>query len=151
MKQTEMGLPPRYALEMRRLNQALDRRTQELAASRRLLQQGVLRRKAVETALKKSSRHYAGLLQESLQLQTSLRQLTHQVLAAQDNERQKISRELQDEIAQTLLGINVRLLTLQQEARGNTRTLRHEIAGTQRLVTNSARSVRRVARRFRDA
>jgi hypothetical protein len=78
-----------------------------------------------------------------------LRQLTHQVLAAQEDERKKISRELQDEIAQTLLGINVRLLTLKQEARSNTKGLKNEIASTQRLVLKSAKSVRRAAREFR--
>ena len=77
-----------------------------------------------------------------------MRQLTHQVLAAQENERKKISRELQDEIAQTLLGINVRLLTLKQEARSNTKGLKNEIASTRQLVLKSAKSVRRAARQF---
>jgi signal transduction histidine kinase len=77
----------------------------------------------VEAALRKSGEHYTRLLKESLQLQERLRNLTHQVLAAQENERRNISRELQDEIAQTLLGINVRLLSLKQEARSNTQGL----------------------------
>ena len=102
----------------------------------------------MEAALKISGEHYAKLLKDSLQLQEGLRQLTHQVLAAQEDERRKISRELQDEIAQTLLGINVRLLTLKQEARTNTKGLKNEIASTQRLVLKSAKSVRRVAREF---
>ena len=55
-------------------------------------------------------------LEESLQLQKRLRQLTHRVLVAQEDDRKNISRELQDEIAQTLLGINVRLLSLKQQA-----------------------------------
>jgi signal transduction histidine kinase len=80
-----------------------------------------------------------------------LRQLTHQVLAAQEDERHKISHELQDEIAQTLLGINVRLLSLKQEARSNTRGLKNEIASTQRLVAKSAQSVRQAARKFKNA
>ena len=84
-------------------------------------------------------------------MQEGLRQLTHQVLAAQEDERKKISLELQDEIAQTLLGINVRLLSLKQEARSNTKGLKNEIASTQRLVVKSAQSVRRVAREFRNA
>jgi signal transduction histidine kinase len=73
------------------------------------------------------------------------------MLAAQEDERKKISRELQNEIAQTLLGINVRLVSLKQEARNNTKGLKKEIASTQRLVVKSAQSVRRVARRFRNA
>jgi signal transduction histidine kinase len=70
------------------------------------------------------------------------------VLAAQEEERKKISRGLQNEIAQTLLGINVRLFSLKQEARCNTKRLKNEIASTQRLVVKSAKSVRRVAREF---
>jgi two-component system sensor histidine kinase DegS len=135
-------------IQLNRLNETLGRRTVKLAATNRLLQRGIVRRKSVEAALKISGEHYARLLQDSLRLQEGLRQLTHQVLAAQEDERKKISRELQDEIAQTLLGINVRLLTLKQEARSNTKGLKNEIASTQQLVLTSAKSVRRVARQF---
>jgi two-component system sensor histidine kinase DegS len=135
-------------IELNRLNGTLDRRTTELAASKRQLQRGIIRRKSVEAALKKSSEHYARLLKESLQLQKSLRQLTHQVLAAQEDERKKISRELQNEIAQTLLAINVRLLSLKQENRGNTNGLKDEIASAQRLVAKSATFVKRFARKL---
>ena len=135
-------------IDLNRLNGTLGRRTLELAATNRQLQSGIVRRKQVEAALKKSGEHYAKLLKESLQLQEGLRQLTHHVLTAQEDERKKISCELQDEIAQTLLGINVRLLSLKQEARTNTKGLKEEIASTQRLVVRSARSVRRVAREF---
>ncbi len=99
---------------------------------------------------RRSGEHYTKLLKESLQLQEGLRQLTHQLLASQEEERKKISLELQNEIAQTLLGINVRLLSLKQEARINTKGLKNEIASTQRLVVKSAQSVRRVAREFRN-
>jgi signal transduction histidine kinase len=134
--------------ELSRLNGTLDRRTAELAATNHQLQRGIIRRKSVEAALKKSGQHYGKLLKESLQLQEDLRQLTHQVLLAQEDERKKISCKLQNEIAQTLLGINVRLLSLKQEARNNTKGLKDEIASTQQLVIKSAKSVRRVARGF---
>lgn len=134
--------------ELNRLNGTLDRRTAELAVVNRQLQRGIVRRKGVEAALKKSGQHYAGLLKESLGLQESLRHLTHQVMAAQEDEREKISLELQNEVAQTLLGINVRLLSLKQEARTNTKGLRNEIASTQRLVINSAKFVRTFARKL---
>ncbi len=132
--------------QLNRLNQTLSQRTLELAVTNRQLQRGIVRRKSVESALKQSGRHYTRLLKDSLQLQEGLRQLTHEVLAAQENDRAKLSRDLQDEIAQTLLGINVRLLSLRQEARTNTKGLRNEISSTQRLVLKSAKSVRRVAR-----
>ena len=132
--------------QLDQLNKMLGRRTVELAATNHQLQRGIVRRKNMETALKKSSEHYAKLLEDSLHLQQGLRQLAHQVLAAQEDERKKISHELQHEIAQTLLGINVRLLSLKQEARNNTKGLQNEIASMQRLVLKSAQSVRRVAR-----
>jgi signal transduction histidine kinase len=134
--------------ELNQLNGTLDRRTEELTATNQRLQRGIVRRKSVEAALKRSGAHYAKLLKESLQLQEDLRQLTHQVLAAQEDERKKISHGLQNEIAQTLLGINVRLLSLKQEARSNTKGLKNEIASTQKLVLKSAETVRRVAREF---
>ncbi len=137
--------------DLNRLNEMLSRRTLALAVTNRLLQQGIVRRKSVESALKKSGVRYSRLLKDSLRLQDGLRQLTHRVLASQEDERKKISRELQDEIAQTLLGINVRLVSLKQEARTNTRGLKNEIASTQRLVVKSAKSVRRAAREFRNA
>ncbi len=138
-------------IELLQLNVTLRRRTAELATTNRLLQRGILRRKSVEAALKKSGVHYSKLLKDSLHLQEGLRQLTHRVLAAHETERKKLSRELQDEVAQTLLGINVRLLSLKQEARINTKGLKNEIASTQRLVVKSAKSVRRAARKFRNA
>jgi signal transduction histidine kinase len=119
---------------------------QDLAASDRSLQQGIAQRKTMEAALKESGEHYKALLEESLDLQEHLRHLTHQVLSGQEAERQKLSHELRDEIAQTLLGINVRLLTLKKAAQGNRASLKKEIANTQRLVQESIQSINQFAR-----
>jgi signal transduction histidine kinase len=135
--------------DLTRLHETLGRRTAELASTNRQLRRGIAGRKSVEAALKNNGKHYARLLKESLDLQEGLRQLTHHVLMAQEDERQKISIELQDEIAQTLLGINVRLISLKHEARKDTKGFKDELATTQRLVIESARSLRRVAREFR--
>jgi signal transduction histidine kinase len=116
-----------------------------LAASNRSLKQGIAQRKTAEAALKKSRKHYKALLEESLTLQEHLRHLTHQILSAQEAERKKISRELRDETAQTLLGINVRLLTLKKAVRGNKANLKKEIANTQRLVQQSVQSINQFA------
>jgi signal transduction histidine kinase len=138
-------------IDLRRLTEKLDARTAELASSNRQLQRGIARRKSVEAALKKSGIHYTKLLKDSLHLQAGLRDLTHRVLAAQEEERKKMSIELQNEIAQTLLGINARLLALKQDARMNTHCLKSQIAATQQLVVKSAKSMRRVAREFQSA
>ena len=133
-----------------RLKAALGQRTEELAVSHRQLRRGVVRRKVMELAFEKSGQRDHKRLEESLELQERLRQLTHRVLATQEDERQSISHELQDEIAQTLLAINVRLLSLKHRARNNTRNLKNEIASTQRLVVKSARSVRQFARELKN-
>jgi signal transduction histidine kinase len=132
--------------QLNRLEETLGERTEELAQSNRRVQQGVVRRKVLEQAAEEKGRHHQKSLEESLKLQKRLRQLTHRVIAAQEDDRKKISRELQDEIAQTLLGINIRLLSLKRCNRGNTDGLQDEIASTQRLVAKSAQSVRRFAR-----
>jgi signal transduction histidine kinase len=129
-----------------RLKETLDQRKEQLAETNRQLKRGVVRRKIMEDALKKNGSHYKSALEESLKLQKRLRQLTHRVLATQEVERHNISRELHDEIAQTLLGINVRLLSLKQEARNHSEGIKSKIASTQRLVVRSVSSVRRVAR-----
>jgi signal transduction histidine kinase len=130
------------------LNKTLGRRTMDLAATNRSLKQGIARRKTVEKALQRSEEHSKKLLQESHHLQKHLQQLTHRILSAQEDKRKKISHDLQDEIAQTLLGINVRLLTLKKEAGLNVLGLQKQIANTQRLVDKSVESIKRFAREF---
>ena len=128
------------------VNKTLDRRTTDLAASNRSLKHGIIRRKAVEEALKKSGGHSHRLLEESRRLHQYLRHLTYRILTAQEDKRKKISRDLQDEVAQTLLGINVRLLTLRKEAAANAKGFKKEIASTQRLVNKAGKTIKRFAR-----
>jgi signal transduction histidine kinase len=105
----------------------------------------------VEEALKKSEHHYSKLLVDSERLQEQLRQLSRQILLAQEDERKRISRELHDVIAQTLTGINVRLAALKKEAALHTRHLARDIASTQRLVEKSVNIVHEFARELRPA
>lgn len=131
--------------DLNRLTRTLSRRTVELAASGRYLKRGVVQRKAAEEALKKSGKHRANLLEQSRLVQGHLRRLTRRILSAQEDKRTKISRELHDEIAQTLLGINVRLITLKKEATINSKGLKKEIASTHRLVEKSKKTLSRFA------
>jgi signal transduction histidine kinase len=80
-----------------------------------------------------------------------LAKLTHRVMGKHEMERGKISRKLQHKIAQTLLGINVRLIALRREAASNHDRSKKDIASTRRLVAQSAHSVRVAARRFATA
>ena len=80
-----------------------------------------------------------------------LRQLTHQIISAQEEERKEISRELHDEVVQTLVGINVELTALTKGTSAGLHVLKAKIARTQRLVENSVDAVHRFARAVRPA
>jgi signal transduction histidine kinase len=136
-------------VQLSQLNQMLRRRTVELATANRSLKQEIVQRQAVEEALKKSQQHYSQLLAQSHQMQEQLRHLSRQLLQAQEEERKEISRELHDEIAQTLTGINVHLANLKNEAMVNTKGLEKKISRTQRLVEKSVNIVHRFARDLR--
>ena len=128
------------------VHQRLHRRTVALAATNRSLKQSIVRRKSAEEALRKSGLNAKKLLAESRGLQKHLQHLAHQILSAQEHQRRKISNDLQDEIAQTLLGINVRLVTLKEGAAAE--GLQKEIASTRRLVNRSMQSIKNFAREF---
>ncbi len=67
-------------------------------------------------------------------------------LAAQENERQRIARELHDEIGQTL---TVALLILKRAVDRAPDEIRDELAGTQEAVRAGLDEVRSIARRLR--
>ncbi len=135
----------------RREAEETQRRVEVLAASNRKLHGEIMRRQAVEESLRKSEQHQTQLLAQSHRLQEQLRQLSRQILTAQEDERLEISRELHDVIAQTLTGINVRLSGLRKEASRNTKGLDRNIARTQRQVEKSVDIVHQFARELRPA
>ena len=136
------------AVHIHRLSRMLHQRTAESSASFRLLKRTVIQRQEAEAALRKSQKHHASLLAEAHRLQKHLRHLTRQILSAHENEQRKMSSQLHDEIAQTLLGIHVQLLTLKRAAKFNAGNLKKEIADTQQLVEQSAQKVKRFAHEF---
>jgi signal transduction histidine kinase len=138
----------RATARLNRLNKMLGRRTVDLATSNRSLKRGIARRKTVEAAFNKSGEHYKTRLEESLALREHLQHLTRRMLSAQEANRKKIAHELQDEIAQTLLAINVRLLTLKREVACSAKGFKKEIASTQRLAYMSVKTMEQLAREY---
>ncbi len=136
-------------LRLGHLNRSLHQRSVALVTANQQLKQEIVRRLAAESSLKKSEQHYSRLLVQSQHLQEQLRSLSRQLLLAQEEERKKISRELHDEVAQVLTGINLELVALKHAATINTADIRRKIANTQRLVEKSVNIVHRFARNLR--
>ncbi len=127
------------------------RQVEALAAANRDLNGEISRRQEAEAALQRSERHTSRVLTESMRFQAQLRELSRQVLSAQDEERRRISRELHDVVAQTLAGINVRLAALTTSGSVDARTLDRNITHLQRLVEKSVGIVHQFARELRPA
>lgn len=138
-------LEPNMKHQQRRLPKLFGQSAEEMSPAEPPWRKAVVN-KSVADAGENGGKPPGKSLKNSLQQQNRFRLLTHEVLAAQEDERKKISHELQDEIAQALLGINVRLLLLKQAARGKAKGLKNQIVSAQRLVVKSATLVRRLAR-----
>jgi len=125
------------------------RRLEDMSVANQTLKLEIIQRETAEGALKKSEAHLAHSFEQALQMQEQLRHLSRQLLLTQEEERRRISRELHDEIVQTLVGINVHLASLTTKAGGSLKDFRKEIARTQRLVEKSVTIVHRFARELR--
>jgi PAS domain S-box-containing protein len=134
--------PLKQAEEAQRRMEALTKTTKELTRE-------IARRQAVEDALRASKAGQRELLNQARQSQEELRRLYRHILHVQEEERKRISRELHDEITQTLVGINVSLEALAREATVNPRGIKRKIARAQRLVAKSVNIVHRFARELR--
>jgi len=133
----------------RKKTEAAHRRLDVLTASNLKLKREIVRRHEVEKALKKSEQEQSQLLKRTRLQQQQLRSLTHQMLHAQEEERKRISRELHDVIAQSLVGINVHLAGLVHADADNPADFHRNIACTRRLVEKSVDVVHRFARELR--
>lgn len=127
-----------------RLARRVAERTAELTASNHRLV-------TLANTLRKSKEEYRSLYVESEFMQKKLRHMARQILTAQEDERRHISRELHDEVVQTLVGINVQLSALGHAAGLAPQALRARITRTQRLVEKSVGAVHQFARELRPA
>jgi PAS domain S-box-containing protein len=117
-------------------------RTRELTTANKRL-------KTAAAVNQKGKEKYQRLLAQSETLQVKLKRLTRQIIMAQEQERKRISRELHDDVVQTLVGINVELAALGKGSSLGSVNLRRKIARAQRLVAGSVTSVHRFARELR--
>ncbi len=136
-------------VKLKRVVESLRKRTIELTAANQRQRLEMLHRKSAERSLRQSEMSHRILLTEARQMQLRLRHLSHQVLSAQEAERKEISRELHDEIVQTLTGINVQLASLKIESGISKKSFAKHISYTQRLVEKSVDIVHQFARDLR--
>jgi PAS domain S-box-containing protein len=116
-----------------------------LTRSNLKLNREIIRRRAVEESLHRTEQEQTRLLKQSHLQQAQLRDMSHQILHAQEVERKRISRELHDVIAQTLVGINIHLVALAQSDTGTSRALQAKIVRTHRMVEKAVEIVHRFA------
>jgi len=146
-KHTEAALAEvrtQLAVHANELDNVVVARTAELRAANARLEASV-------ASIRQARDEHHELFLESQFMQEKLRQLTRQVLTAQEEERRKISRDLHDDVVQTLVGINVELSALGQAAKRGPRALQAKLKLTRRLVEKSVDAVHRFARELRPA
>jgi len=131
--------------KLTKLTAALASRISELADSNRELRLGLARHDAVNRSLEIKGKKGSLLLEESLNLEKQLQQMTRQIFIAKEDGRKKMSLHLQDEIVQTLEGIHLRLLVLNKEVSAGSEDFEKEIAITQDLVQKSVGVINKFA------
>ena len=140
------SLSPFEALHrgFREMNFELRERNQELEVE-------ISERKRAEDALRRSEKHYRRLCNEAQAMQEDLRNLSNKILRTQEEERQHISRELHDEVGQSLTAISVTLAAMNHRGDGSSGMSGQKLAHTQRLLQETMDAVHCFARDLRPA
>jgi len=112
----------------------LEQRQLDLANSRSELKQQIIVRQDAEATLDGSEQSSGQLLEDSRILERDLHDMAQKIISASESERKKMSHHLNDEIAQTLLGINIRLLAVKKMIAANDKSLNLEITTIQLLL-----------------
>ncbi len=123
---------------------------EELAVRNAELEEEIAERRRAEAAMQASKDHYFELYQEARAMEADLRDLSAQVLTAQEEERKRISRELHDEIGQALTAINVSIAMLKKQAAADP-SFQRNVAEAEQLLERTMETVHRFARELRPA
>lgn len=108
-------------------------------------------RKRVEDAIVQSEEHYRDLFHQAYQMQENLRRLSARILEVQEQERTRISRDLHDEVGQSLTAINMNIAALKKALDGAPAAQVRRMADTQRLIEHTMVTVHNFARELRPA
>ena len=129
------------AAELQGIHADLDQRTKDLVASQHQVAREIEEHKSAEEALRTSEEIAADLFAESRMLEEELREMARRTLSANEAERKQMSLHLQDDIAQAMIGIHVRLLALKVAVTASHEDLAEQITSTERLMAQSVKTL----------
>jgi signal transduction histidine kinase len=121
-----------------------------LALRNERLEEEIAELQRAETAMREGKDHYFHLYQNARAMEAKLRELSAQVLSAQEDERKRISRELYDEIGQALVAVKVTIAMLKIRAASDPAFQGH-VAEAERLLERTMETVHSFARELRPA
>jgi signal transduction histidine kinase len=121
-----------------------------LALRNARLEEEIADHQRAEAEMRESREHYFQLYQEARAMEANLRELSAQVLSAQEEERKRISRELHDEIGQALTAINVAVAMLKRQGVSDP-AFQRNVADAEQLLANTMEAVHSFARELRPA
>ncbi len=133
------GASLKAAARVIEVTQMLQTRNADLTASARRLEQNSVRRRKAEAALDQSEKNRRRLSRESRSLNAALRKRTREILMAQEKKNRETSLQLQNEVAQTLLALDLRLLALRTAVEASTQKIANDLDATRQMVRQSKR------------
>jgi PAS domain S-box-containing protein len=108
-------------------------------------------KKRAEEQLREAYKQLTAELQERTRAEQTVRALSDRLITAQEEERGNIARELHDDLSQEIAAINISVSNLKHQIPGEDRALRQQSAGIQERIARMAQRVRHMARRLHPA
>ncbi len=156
---TAIWFPVIYALQRRKIEEALrhahdelevrvDARTRELALVNQALVEEIGERMETERSLRESESSLKKSQEELRHSREELRALTGQLLAAQEDERRRIARDLHDDVNQRLAMLAMDLRRIEKGEVGDLAALGNMVRSITGRLTSVSDDVRQMAYRF---
>jgi hypothetical protein len=125
------------ATKMKQLSAVLDQKTSDLADSKLKLQQVISERQTAQESFANYEQSTDRLLRDSRSIEAGLQKIVHNNLHTAEQDRKKMSLHINNEIAQHLLGIKIRMLALNQKVASDHVDFNNEITLLQQLIEDS--------------
>lgn len=138
-------------IRLHHLINTLERRNLDLARINRELNREIIQRKRTEKALRESENHLRELFDEAHRMEENLRSLSNQILNAQEEERKHVSRELHDDVGQSLVGVSMALASMSHGTTDKKGDMEDKLREAQHLLEQAMKTVHDFARELRPA